>query len=60
MELITHFRENDVLNRGIIRWIVPEINVKLIFLSSDRKIVFNTNTEMYDCAVGLLFAIHYL
>ena len=50
-----------LLSRGIIPWIVPVVNVKLIFLSSNFKIVFSTNIELYDCAVGLLFAIyHYM
>ena len=32
-----------------IPWIVPVMNVKLIFLSSYRKIFFNTNIRLYDC-----------
>ena len=48
-----------LLNHSIIPWIVPVINVKLIFLSSDCTIMFNTSTELYDCAVGFLFAIYH-
>ena len=48
------------LNRGIIPWIVLVMNVKLIFLPSDCKVVLNTSIELYDCAVDLLFAIYYI
>ena len=41
-------------------WIVSVINVKLISISSDCKILFNTNIELYNCAVCILFAIYYM
>ena len=48
------------MNHGIIPWIVPVINVKLIFLSSDCKVVFSRSIELYDCAVGVLFVIYHI
>ena len=38
-----------LVNRDIIPWTVHVINVKLF--SSDCEIVFNTDIELYDCAV---------